>query len=121
MTEIKAAQVKELRDMTGVAMMDCKKALVECNGDVEKALDLLRSNSALKAEKKSSRVAADGILVTSICNGYATMAEINSETDFAAKDANFLEFADKVKEYISQNKITDIASLTESNLEDDRK
>ena len=115
MTEIKAAQVKELRDMTGVAMMDCKKALVECNGDVEKALDLLRSNSALKAEKKSSRVAADGILVTSICNGYATMAEINSETDFAAKDANFLEFADKVKEYISQNKITDIASLTESN------
>ena len=121
MMEIKAAQVKELRDMTGVAMMDCKKALVECNGDVEKALDLLRSNSALKAEKKSSRVAADGILVTSICNGYATMAEINSETDFAAKDANFLEFADKVKEYISQNKITDIASLTESNLEDDRK
>ena len=55
--EIKAAQVKELRDMTGVAMMDCKKALVECEGDIEKALDLLRSNSALKAEKKSSRVA----------------------------------------------------------------
>jgi elongation factor Ts len=50
--EIKASQVKELRDMTGVAMMDCKKALVECEGDIEKALDLLRSNSALKAEKK---------------------------------------------------------------------
>ena len=66
--EIKAAQVKELRDMTGVAMMDCKKALVECDGDIEKALDLLRSNSALKAEK-SSRVAADGILVTSISDG----------------------------------------------------
>lgn len=69
--EIKASQVKELRDLTGVAMMDCKRALVECNGDVQKALDLLRSNSALKAEKKSSRVAADGKListVTDICN-----------------------------------------------------
>tara|TARA_B100001250_G_C19762148_1_gene772972 strand:- start:746 stop:1603 length:858 start_codon:yes stop_codon:yes gene_type:complete len=119
--EIKAAQVKELRDMTGVAMMDCKKALVECEGDIEKALDFLRSNSALKAEKKSSRVAADGILVTATCNGYATMVEINSETDFAAKDANFLSFGEKVKEYISKNKITDIASLSESELEDDRK
>ena len=119
--EIKAAQVKELREMTGVAMMDCKKALVECEGDIEKALDLLRSNSALKAEKKSSRVAADGILVTAICNGYATMVEINSETDFAAKDANFLAFAEKVKEYISQNKITDVSSLTKSELEDERK
>ena len=119
--EIKAAQVKELREMTGVAMMDCKKALVECEGDIEKALDLLRSNSALKAEKKSSRVAADGILVTAICNGYATMVEINSETDFAAKDANFLAFAEKVKGYISQNKITDVSSLTKSELEDERK
>ena len=119
--EIKASQVKELRDMTGVAMMDCKKALVECEGDIEKALDLLRSNSALKAEKKSSRVAADGILVTAICNGYATMVEINSETDFAAKDANFLAFAEKVKGYISQNKITDVSSLTKSELEDERK
>ena len=88
--EIKASQVKELRDMTGVAMMDCKKALVECDGDIEKALDLLRSNSALKAEKKSSRVAADGILSTVIAENYATIIEINSETDFAAKDANFL-------------------------------
>ena len=79
--EIKAAQVKELRDMTGVAMMDCKKALVECDGDIEKALDLLRSNSALKAEKKSSRVAADGILVTSISDGYATpVISLNSLT-----------------------------------------
>ena len=119
--EIKATQVKELREMTGVAMMDCKKALVECEGDVEKALDLLRSNSALKAEKKSSRVAADGILVTSMCDDYATMIEINSETDFAAKDSNFLGFAEKVKEYISQNKVTEISALSESELEDERK
>ena len=117
--EIKAAQVKELRDMTGVAMMDCKKALVECDGDIEKALDLLRSNSALKAEKKSSRVAADGILVTSISDGYATMVEINSETDFAAKDSNFLAFGDKVKDF--NNKVTDIEALKGSSLEEDRK
>lgn len=119
--EIKASQVKELRDMTGVAMMDCKKALVECEGDIEKALDLLRSNSALKAEKKSSRVAADGILVVSVNEDYATLVELNSETDFAAKDANFLSFGEKVKEYISKNKIFEASDLKESSLEDDRK
>ena len=119
--EIKASQVKELRDMTGVAMMDCKKALVECEGDIEKALDLLRSNSALKAEKKSSRVAADGILVVSVNEDYATLVELNSETDFAAKDANFLSFGEKVKEYISKNKIFEASALKESTLEDDRK
>ena len=119
--EIKASQVKELRDMTGVAMMDCKKALVECEGDIEKALDLLRSNSALKAEKKSLRVAADGILVVSVNEDYATLVELNSETDFAAKDANFLSFGEKVKEYISKNKIFEASALKESSLEDDRK
>ena len=119
--EIKASQVKELRDMTGVAMMDCKKALVECEGDIEKALDHLRSNSALKAEKKSSRVAADGILVASVNEDYATLVELNSETDFAAKDANFLSFGEKVKEYISKNKIFEASALKESSLEDDRK
>ena len=119
--EVKASQVKELRDMTGVAMMDCKKALVECEGDIEKALDLLRSNSALKAEKKSSRVAADGILVVSVNEDYATLVELNSETDFAAKDANFLSFGEKVKEYISKNKIFEASALKESSLEDDRK
>ena len=119
--EIKATQVKELREMTGVAMMDCKKALVECEGDIEKALDLLRSNSALKAEKKSSRVAADGMLVTAVSDDYATLVEINSETDFAAKDSSFLAFGDKVKEYISRNKITDIETLSNSDLENDRR
>ena len=119
--EIKASQVKELRDMTGVAMMDCKKALVECEGDIEKALDLLRSNSALKAEKKSSRVAADGILVASVNEDYATLVELNSETDFAAKDSNFLSFGEKVREYVSKNKIFDTSTLEESSLEDDRK
>ena len=119
--EIKASQVKELRDMTGVAMMDCKKALVECKGDIEKALDLLRSNSALKAEKKSSRVAADGILVMAVTDTYATIVELNSETDFAAKDSNFLAYSEKVKSFITENKVDDVEAFVGSSLEDDRK
>ena len=119
--EIKASQVKELRDMTGVAMMDCKKALVECKGDIEKALDLLRSNSALKAEKKSSRVAADGILVIAVTDTYATIVELNSETDFAAKDSNFLAYSEKVKSFITENKVDDVEAFVGSSLEDDRK
>ncbi len=119
--EIKASQVKELRDMTGVAMMDCKKALVECKGDIEKALDLLRSNSALKAEKKSSRVAADGILIMASTDTYATIVELNSETDFAAKDSNFLAFSEKVKGFITENKVDDVGAFRGSSLEDDRK
>ena len=107
--------------MTGVAMMDCKKALVECEGDIEKALDLLRSNSALKAEKKSSRVAADGILITVITENYATIVEINSETDFAAKDSNFLSFGEKVKNYIKENKVSNADDFINSPIEDERK
>ena len=119
--EIKASQVKELRDMTGVAMMECKKALIEAKGDLEKAVDLLRSNSALKAEKKSSRVAADGILVSTLTDNYATILEINTETDFAAKDSSFLSFAENVKTYITENKVTDISTLEDSSLEEERK
>ena len=119
--EIKASQVKELRDMTGVAMMECKKALVECSGDIEKALDLLRSNSALKAEKKAARVAADGVLRVHVGDDYSTLIEINSETDFAAKDENFIKFADEVYKFISENKLTDIADIQASEVEDKRK
>ena len=119
--EIKASQVKELRDMTGVAMMECKKALVECSGDIEKALDLLRSNSALKAEKKAARVAADGVLRVHVGDDYSTLIEINSETDFAAKDENFIKFADDVQKFISENKLTDIADIHSSEVEDKRK
>ena len=119
--EIKASQVKELRDMTGVAMMECKKALVECSGDIEKALDLLRSNSALKAEKKAARVAADGLLRVHVGGDYSTLIEINSETDFAAKDENFIKFADDVQKFISENKLIDIADIQQSDVEDKRK
>jgi elongation factor Ts len=119
--EIKASQVKELRDMTGVAMMECKKALVECDGDLEKALDLLRSNSALKAEKKAARVAADGVLKIFVGSEYATLIEINSETDFAAKDANFINFTNDVSDHIAKNKVSNVSELSESVIEEKRK
>ena len=102
-------------------MMECKKALVECDGDIEKALDLLRSNSALKAEKKAARVAADGVLRVFVGDEYSTLIEINSETDFAAKDENFIKFADDVQNYISENKLSDVEDLNESDIEDKRK
>ena len=119
--EIKASQVKELREMSGVAMMECKKALVDCEGDVEKALDLLRSNSALKAEKKATRVAADGVLRAHIGDDYATLIEINSETDFAAKDSNFIGFSDEVSKYIANTKVMNISEIQESEIEEKRK
>ena len=118
---IKASEVKLLREKTGLGMMECKNALVESKGDIELAITNLRKNSALKAEKKSSRVAADGILVTAMTDSYATILEINSETDFAAKDSNFLAFADTVKNFITENKVLDIQTLNDSQVEDARK
>ena len=118
--EIKAAQVKELRDMSGVAMMECKRALVDCEGNIDKALDLLRSNSSLKAEKKASRVAADGSIKIISTESYATIIEINSETDFAAQDAGFIAFTDAVASFISNNKVDDISSFASSEIEEKR-
>ena len=117
--EIKASQVKELRELSGVGMMECKKALVEVEGDIEKALDLLRSNSALKAEKKSARVAADGVIKVHVSENYATMVEINSETDFAAKDDSFIEFAKNIKERLVSKKYLDVEDL-KKDVEEDR-
>ena len=117
--EIKASQVKELRELSGVGMMECKKALVEVGGDIEKALDLLRSNSALKAEKKSARVAADGVIKVHVSENYATMVEINSETDFAAKDDSFIEFAKNIEERLVSKKYLDVEDL-KKDVEEDR-
>jgi elongation factor Ts len=117
--EIKASQVKELRELSGVGMMECKKALVEVEGDIEKALDLLRSNSALKAEKKSARVAADGVIKVHVSENYATMVEINSETDFAAKDDSFIEFAKNIEERLVNKKYLDVEDL-KKDVEEDR-
>jgi len=109
---ISASQVKELRDMSGVGMMECKKALVETNGDLQKALDLLRANSSLKAEKKASRVAADGIVKIAGNSSYTSLVEINSETDFAAKDTQFRDFAEDVANYLTNNQVNDICDLS---------
>jgi elongation factor Ts len=110
---ITASQVKELRDMSGVGMMECKKALVETNGDIEKALDLLRANSSLKAEKKASRVAADGEVKVAQNDKYSSLVEINSETDFAAKDSKFKEFTNDISDYLENNFVNDISKLAE--------
>lgn len=97
---ITASLVKELRERTGAGMMDCKKALVEVEGDLEQAADLLRKAGQAKADKKASRVAAEGLVLVKSDGsaGRHVVLEINSETDFVAKDENFVAFADTVAE-----------------------
>ncbi|NLV88055.1 MAG: translation elongation factor Ts [Tissierellia bacterium] len=90
---ISASQVKELRELTGAGMMDCKKALVETNGDIEKAIDLLREKGLSKAAKKAGRIAAEGLVDAYIHNGrIGVLIEVNSETDFVAKNDEFKQF-----------------------------
>jgi len=100
MAKISAAQVKELRDKTGVGMMDAKKALVETEGDMEKAVDVLREKGVAKAEKKSGRVAAEGMAAVAVKGDHAAIVEVNSETDFVASSDPFkaliAEIADKI-------------------------
>ena len=95
---ITAAQVKELREMTGAGMMDCKKALTETDGDMDKAVDYLRENGLAKAEKKAGRIAAEGIVKTNISadKKKASIVEVNSETDFVAKNEKFQAFVEAV-------------------------
>jgi len=95
---VTAAMVKELRDRTGAGMMECKKALVETNGDMDAAVDYLRKSGLAQADKKASRVAAEGKIALSLSadGKQAVMVEVNCETDFVAKDANFNSFADAV-------------------------
>lgn len=96
MAEITASLVKELRERTGAGMMECKKALTENNGDIEAAADWLRKTGLAKADKKADRVAAEGRVAMAHADGKAVLVEINSETDFVAKDANFLAYTDAV-------------------------
>ncbi len=95
---ITAALVKELRERTGAGMMECKKALVESDGDIDAAIEAMRKSGAAKADKKAGRVAAEGKIEIAVSDDGATLAmvEVNSETDFAAKDENFLNFASAV-------------------------
>ena len=96
MAEITASLVKELRERTGAGMMECKKALTENNGDVQAAADWLRKTGLAKADKKANRVAAEGRIAMAQAAGKAVLVEINSETDFVAKDTNFLAFTEEV-------------------------
>lgn len=93
---ISASMVKELRERSGAGMMDCKKALVETGGDIDAAIELLRKSGQAKADRKSGRIAADGRIVVATDGNKAVIAEINSETDFVAKDENFIAFVDSV-------------------------
>ena len=93
---ISASMVKELRDHTGAGMMECKTALVETDGEMERAIELLRKLGQAKADKKSGRIAADGCIILVTEGNRGVIAEINSETDFAAKDQNFIAFAKSV-------------------------
>ncbi len=110
---ITAALVKELRERTGAGMMECKKALVETDGDIETAIDNMRKSGQAKAAKKAGRIAAEGIIVakTSDDGKEGIILEVNSETDFVSRDENFLAFANEVSDLALANKVTDIESL----------
>ena len=122
MANITASMVKELRERTGLGMMDCKKALSAADGDMDKAIEDLRKASGMKAAKKASRVAAEGVVVTKIAadGNYGVVVEVNSETDFAARDSNFLAFVDTVLEQAYENKEADVQALLDAGLEDTR-
>jgi len=111
MAQITAAMVKELREKTGVGMMDCKKALAENDGDIEKAIEFLRKKGLSAAEKKASRVAAEGAVVDYKGDGFALIVEVNSETDFVAKNDEFKSFASNVAKVIADKKPADLDEL----------
>ena len=115
---ITASLVKELRIRTGVGMMECKKALQECDGDIEKAAQFLRKSGLAKADKKSGRVAAEGIVVFAVSNDNksAAVVEVNSETDFLAKADDFINFAGDVANAVLQHNPKDLDTLNETSL-----
>jgi elongation factor Ts len=110
---ITAALVKELRDRTGAGMMDCKKALVETNADLEAAIDLMRASGAAKAAKKAGRVASEGLVNVSVSddNKYAAILEVNSETDFVTKGSAFIDFVEALGRLALKNKPESIESF----------
>ena len=119
---ITASMVKELRERTGLGMMDCKKALVDADGDMELAIEELRKKSVLKAAKKSGRTTANGLLGLKIADdaGKAAIVEINIETDFAAKNEKFIAFVAKVANAVFESADGDIEALKQSGLDEER-
>ncbi|CAM3890227.1 translation elongation factor Ts [Shewanella aquimarina] len=103
---ITAAQVKELRERTGAGMMDCKKALTETNGDIELAIENMRKSGAAKAAKKAGNIAAEGTILIKQGEGFSVLLEVNCQTDFVAKDSNFLAFANEVLDVAAAGKVS---------------
>jgi len=122
MAGVSAKLVKELRDRTGLGMMECKKALAEAGGDIELAIEELRKSSGMKAAKKAGRTAADGVVVVRVAddNSYGVIVEVNSETDFVARDEGFLGFAGKIADAAFTAKSEDVAALMAGDLESAR-
>lgn len=108
---ITASQVKELREKTGAGMMDCKKALTECDGDMAKAVDWLREKGISKAAKKEGRIAAEGLTRVATKGNTGVLFEVNSETDFVAKNEQFLHLLDVIKDAILESKAADVDSV----------
>ena len=122
MMAISASMVKELRDRTGLGMMECKRALTEAGGDIEVAIEDLRKSSGMKAAKKAGRTAAEGTVAIKLAddNSVGVLLEVNSETDFVARDENFLGFVGTVIDAVFETKNTDIESLMSGALETQR-
>ena len=116
---ISASMVKDLRDKTGAGMMDCKKALVESNGDMDKAIDYLREKGISKAAKKAERIAAEGLANVYVNGNDAVVIELNSETDFVAKNQEFKDLLDKIGNAILENKVTDMDSVLNTKVGND--
>ncbi|MBL4827601.1 MAG: elongation factor Ts [Spongiibacteraceae bacterium] len=119
MAAISASMVKELRDRTGLGMMECKKALSQAGGDIEVAIEEMRKSSGMKAAKKAGRTAAEGVVAAKVADdgSYGVLVEVNSETDFAARDEGFLSFVNKVVEQVFTDKQTDVSVLMSGDLE----
>ena len=113
---VTAALVKELRERTGAGMLDCKKALVETDGDIELAIENMRKSGQAKAAKKAGRIAAEGVILTKVEGGRATMLELNCETDFVARDEGFLKFGNELLEVAAANNINDIEALNDADM-----
>ncbi len=118
MANVTAAMVAQLREMTGLGMMECKRALVEADGDIKKAEELIRVKSGAKASKVAGRTAAEGTVVISISadGKRGALIEVNSETDFVAKDDSFIAFADQVAAALVDNQVTTVEELAELKL-----
>ncbi|UPG86769.1 translation elongation factor Ts [Luteibacter aegosomatis] len=118
MAEITASLVKDLRERSGVGMMECKKALVENNGDIEAAMEALRKSGAAKADKKADRVAAEGLIAVASKAGKAVMVEVNSETDFSSRNEGFIQFTKDVANVALDSDVADIDALKAAKLGD---